>query len=106
VLPQTVTNVWRTELGTTFLNGLNSTTDVSAYFRHLCLLQCATNHRLAPSSSPVWPRLPGTLLLTKRLCALSVFQGCRLSRHILSVLAFELLSEIEQHFFNPNIGDV
>jgi len=41
-------------------NGFNSTTDISAYFRYLCLLQCATNHRLVPSSSPVWPRLSGT----------------------------------------------
>jgi hypothetical protein len=64
VLPQAVTNVWRTELGTTLINPLNSTTDISAYFRYLGLLQCATNHRLAPSSSPVWPRLPGSVLLT------------------------------------------
>jgi hypothetical protein len=63
VLPQAVTNVWRTELGTTLVNGLNSTTDTSAYFRYLGLLQCATNHRLAPSSSPVWPRRPGTVLV-------------------------------------------
>ena len=64
VLPQAVTNVWRTELGTMLTNGFNSTTEISAYFRYLCLLECATNHRLAPSSSPVWPRLPGTLLTT------------------------------------------
>src|SRR5215813_716101 len=76
VLPQAVTNVWRTELGTKLLNGLNSTTDISAYFRYLCLLQFATNRRLAPSSSPVWPRLPGSVLSTERspvgLWALSV----------------------------------
>ena len=64
MLPPAVTTVWRTELGTTLLIGFNGTTVQSAYFRHLCSLQFAPNRRLAPSSSPVWPRLPGTLLLT------------------------------------------
>ena len=41
-LPQAVTTVWRTELGTTLLNGLDSTTDRSAYFRYLCSNQSAT----------------------------------------------------------------
>jgi hypothetical protein len=36
MLSQAVTTVWRTELGTTLLDGFNSTTDGSAYFRHLC----------------------------------------------------------------------
>jgi hypothetical protein len=45
VLPQSVTTVWRTELGTTLLNGFNSTTDKSAYFHYLCLYQSATNAR-------------------------------------------------------------
>jgi len=31
-LPQVVTTVWRTELGTTLLNGLKGTTDDTAYF--------------------------------------------------------------------------
>jgi len=35
VLAQTVTTVWRTELGTTLSIGFNSTTGVSAYFRYL-----------------------------------------------------------------------
>src|ERR1044072_8104493 len=39
VLPQAVTTVWRTKLGTTLLNGFNCTTAESAYFHHLCLLQ-------------------------------------------------------------------
>src|SRR5215831_13104289 len=43
VLPQAVTTVWRTELGTTLLNGFNSTTEESAYFRYLCSPQSATN---------------------------------------------------------------
>src|SRR5215468_2856525 len=51
-------------LGPCSQSGFNSTTEISAYFRYLCLLECATNHRLAPSSSPVWPRLPGTVLTT------------------------------------------
>jgi hypothetical protein len=38
MLLQTVTTVWRTELGTTLLNGFNSTTDESAYFRYLCFI--------------------------------------------------------------------
>src|ERR1017187_227594 len=40
VLPQTVTTVWRTELGTTLLIGFNSTTVLSAYFRYLGIHQC------------------------------------------------------------------
>src|SRR5260370_41868563 len=61
VLPQTVTTVWRTELGTTLLIGFNSTTVLSAYFRHLGIPSLPRN--TAPSSSPVWPRHVGTLLL-------------------------------------------
>jgi hypothetical protein len=38
MLLQAVTTVWRTELGTTLLNGFNSTTDESAYFRYLCFI--------------------------------------------------------------------
>jgi len=38
VLPQAVTTVWRTELGTTLLNGFDSTTDTSAYFHYLAHL--------------------------------------------------------------------
>jgi len=48
MLPQTVTTVWRTELGTTLLNGFNSTTDVSAYFRYPGLYQSAVNRALTP----------------------------------------------------------
>ena len=36
MLSQAVTTVWRTELGTTLLDGFNSTTDGSAYFHYLC----------------------------------------------------------------------
>jgi hypothetical protein len=43
MLLQTVTTVWRTELGTTLLNGFNSTTVESAYFRLPVLYQSATN---------------------------------------------------------------
>ena len=43
MLLQTVTTVWRTELGTTLLNGFNSTTVESAYFRLPALYQSATN---------------------------------------------------------------
>lgn len=43
MLPQTVTTVWRTELGTTLVNGFNSTTDASAYFPLLGSYQSATN---------------------------------------------------------------
>ena len=50
MLPQAVTTVWRTELGTTLLNGFNSTTDLSAYFRYLCLHQSARNRRTVPTS--------------------------------------------------------
>ena len=35
LLPQTITTVWRTELGTTLLIGFNSTTVLTAYFRSL-----------------------------------------------------------------------
>ena len=56
VLPQTVTTVWRTELGTTLLIGFNSTTGLSAYFRYLGISQSPPNRRITPSSSPVWPR--------------------------------------------------
>jgi hypothetical protein len=41
VLPQAVTTIWRTELGTTLLNGFNSTTDLSAYFHYLRSYQSA-----------------------------------------------------------------
>jgi len=56
MLSQTVTTVWRTELGTTLLDGFNSTTDGLAYFHYLCSYQFAMNHPYKPSSSPVWPR--------------------------------------------------
>ena len=45
MLPQAVTTVWRTELGTTLRFGLNSTTDKSAYFHYLRLYQSAMNLR-------------------------------------------------------------
>ncbi|MBZ5611479.1 MAG: transposase [Acidobacteriia bacterium] len=48
VLPQAVTTVWRTELGTTLLIGFNSTTVLSAYFRYLTstiLLESACDAR-------------------------------------------------------------
>lgn len=45
MLPQAVTTVWRTELGTTLRFGFNSTTDKSAYFHYLRLYQSAMNLR-------------------------------------------------------------
>ena len=45
MLSQAVTTVWRTELGTTLLDGFNSTTDGSAYFHYLCSYQSAMNRR-------------------------------------------------------------
>src|SRR6266496_4475612 len=54
VLTQAVTTVWRTELGTTLLNGFNSTTDRSAYFHYLCSYEPATTATSPPSSFPVW----------------------------------------------------
>jgi len=56
VLPQAVTTIWRTELGTTLVFGFNSTTGGSAYFRYLCAFQSATTPPREPSSSRVWTR--------------------------------------------------
>ncbi|SPE28603.1 hypothetical protein SBA3_1460012 [Candidatus Sulfopaludibacter sp. SbA3] len=56
MLPQAVTTVWRTELGTTLMNGFDSTTDNPAYFHYLCLYQSATDTAVTLSSSPVWRR--------------------------------------------------
>src|SRR6266403_3065657 len=52
VLPQAVTTVWRTELGTTLLNGFNSTTDGSAYFRYPSIRHSLPTRHVTPSSSP------------------------------------------------------
>ena len=41
MLAQAVTTIWRTELGTTLIDGFDSTTDVSAYFCYLCSSQSA-----------------------------------------------------------------
>jgi hypothetical protein len=46
VLTQAVTTVWRTELGTTLIDGFNSTTDKSAYFHYLRSYQSAINRRM------------------------------------------------------------
>src|SRR5260370_27479008 len=62
VLPQAVTTVWRTELGTTLWIGFNSTTVVTAYFRYLSIRYSLPNRRAPPSSSPVWPRPAGPWL--------------------------------------------
>ena len=60
MLPQAVTTVWRTELGTTLLFGFNSTTDGSAYFRYLCSYQSARNrHRQTKFLSRMDPRYAG-----------------------------------------------
>jgi hypothetical protein len=56
VLPQAVTTVWRTELGTTLLIGLNSTTDVSAYFHYLRSHQSAMKRRTNAKFLSVWTR--------------------------------------------------
>ena len=45
---QTVTTLWRTELGTTLVIGFNSTTVLSAYFRYMNIYQFASNGRIAP----------------------------------------------------------
>ena len=64
MLPQTVTTVWRTKLGTTLLIGFNNSTGLSAYFRYLGFSQSPPKRRITPSSSPVWPR--GTRALASR----------------------------------------
>src|SRR5262252_708190 len=46
VLPQAVTTVWRTELGTTLVFGFNSTTEGSAYFHFLGFYQSAMHRRM------------------------------------------------------------
>ena len=46
MLTQAVTTVWRTELGTTLIDGFNSTTDKSAYFHYLRSYQSAINRRI------------------------------------------------------------
>jgi len=46
VLPQAVTTIWRTELGTTLVFGFNSTTGGSAYFHYLCFYQSAMHRRM------------------------------------------------------------
>ncbi len=61
MLLQAVTTVWRTELGTTLLNGFNGTTDASAYFRLPVLYQPAMNREapgerhkfLSPMAPPI-----------------------------------------------------
>ncbi len=66
MLPQAVTTVWRTELGTTLVFGFNSTTEVSAYFRYQCSYQSATNRRPPERSkflSRMAPLHPGALLV-------------------------------------------
>jgi hypothetical protein len=63
VLPQAVTTIWRTELGTTLVFGFNSTTGGSAYFRYLCAFQSATTPPREPSSSRVWTRTTRALSL-------------------------------------------
>jgi hypothetical protein len=63
VLPQAVTTIWRTELGTTLVFGINSTTGGSAYFRYLCAFQSATTPPREPSSSRVWTRTTRALSL-------------------------------------------
>jgi hypothetical protein len=71
VLAQAVTTVWGTKLGTKLLNGFNSTTDDTAYFRCLLLHPGSLESTMAPSSSPVWSRHPGRLLLSPRAPSLS-----------------------------------
>src|SRR5674476_530444 len=65
MLPQTVTTVWRTKLGTTLLIGFNNSTGLSAYFRYLGFSQSPPKRRITPSSSPVWPR--GTRALASKV---------------------------------------
>jgi len=67
MLPQTVTTVWRTKLGTTLLIGFNNSTGLSAYFRYLGISQSPPKRRITPSSSPVWPR--GTRALASEVHA-------------------------------------
>ena len=66
MLAQVVTIVWGTKLGTTLLNGFNSTTEGSAYFR--CLLLPLESQKLAsgakflsgmvPSCGPIASKEP------------------------------------------------
>jgi hypothetical protein len=65
-LTQTVTTVWRTELGTTLLIGLFRTTAVSAYFRYLGTLQFASILRRRQVPRQYGPAHAGTLLLRNR----------------------------------------
>ena len=66
VLPQAVTTIWRTELGTTLVFGFNSTTGESAYFRYLCSYQSAINRRTNTKFlSRMDPRHAGASLLAK-----------------------------------------
>jgi hypothetical protein len=60
VLPQTVTTVWRTELGTTLLIGFNSTTVLTAYFRSLSIpsLPQTPASRQVPRQYGLAPRVP------------------------------------------------
>jgi hypothetical protein len=55
VLPQAVTTVWRTELGTTLVFGFNSTTEESAYFHYLCFYQSAMHRRMNKVPLPYGP---------------------------------------------------
>jgi hypothetical protein len=55
VLPQTVTKIWRAELGTMLLNGFNSTTGGSAYFHPPSLHQFATHRRSSLVPLPYGP---------------------------------------------------
>src|SRR5437773_3092829 len=66
VLPQAVTTVWRTELGTTLLNGFDSTTDTSAYFHYLAHLSLPRPPYEAEFLSRMASRHAGASLLTDR----------------------------------------
>ena len=63
MLFQAVTTVWRTELGTTLLNGFNSTTDVSAYFRYLCSFSLPSTAAGTKFLTRMDPRHAGALLV-------------------------------------------
>ena len=77
MLPQAVTTVWRTELGTTLVFGFSSTTEESAYFHYLCDYQSATNRGVKKSSSPVWNRGTRALCLWGDLVELAFGDSSR-----------------------------
>ena len=72
MLAQAVTTIWRTELGTTLIDGFDSTTDSSAYFRYPCSSQSAMPQFLFRMD----PYRAGTPLIA---------QSCQMAREVVTV---------------------